>query len=261
MKDSNGGEVTKSWTFSITSEEKEDNGNVSIFGYDISQRTLLIIAGGVLLLVVAIVAPLIIINVWKDDRDKAQTNSKLPPTIPNDNSNYTPLLQETDLKDKVEEKPTIEEEPDVWDRYSTVKPEDIKDEPLSLETKPLPLPEESKQLNDLALLDGKEIEENIPQSTEPELPELELPEPTLPEPVISEPELPKSTLPEPVISEPELPIPTLTEPNITEVNIPEPEIPTLEEAKTNEQETLQQLYSQIQQLKEEEDNQKTTTNS
>ena len=261
VKDSNGGEVTKSWTFSITSEEKEDNGNVSIFGYDISQRTLLIIAGGVLLLVVAIVAPLIIINVWKDDRDKAQTNSKLPPTIPNDNSNYTPLLQETDLKDKVEEKPTIEEEPDVWDRYSTVKPEDIKDEPLSLETKPLPLPEESKQLNDLALLDGKEIEENIPQSTEPELPELELPEPTLPEPVISEPELPKSTLPEPVISEPELPIPTLTEPNITEVNIPEPEIPTLEEAKTNEQETLQQLYSQIQQLKEEEDNQKTTTNS
>jgi hypothetical protein len=256
VKDSNGGEVTKNWTFSITSEEKEDNGNISIFGYEISQRTLLIIGGGVLLLVVAIAAPLIIINVWKDDGGKTQGNSKLPPTIPADNSNYTPLIQETDIKEKVEETPVIQEDSDVWDRYSTVKPEDIKEEPVSSETKPIPLPEESKQLNDLALLDGKEIEENIPQSTEPELPE-----PALIEPAISEPELPDATIPEPTISEPELPEPTLPEPTVTEVNIPEPEIPTLEETKTNEQESLQQLYSQIQKLKEEEDKQKTTTNS
>ena len=109
VKDSNGGEVTKSWTFNISAEEETDSGLISVFGYELSQRTLLIIGGGIILVILAIVAPIVIIRVWKDDKDEAKENTKIPPTTPEDKTQYQSLVTETDLKEKVETEPVIEE--------------------------------------------------------------------------------------------------------------------------------------------------------
>jgi hypothetical protein len=264
LKDSEGGEVTKSWTFTTSLEEDSDTGLVTIFGYDLSQRTVIIIAGGILLIVLAIVAPIIIIKVWKDD-DKPKENTKIPPTTPEDQTQYQALLSETDLKEKVDMKPVIEEEKeDVWDKYSTLpKPvEEEKQEPVSSDTTPEPLPDQGKQSTDLALLEEKQSEE-ITSS----LPE---PQPTTPEPVVAKPEIstpneiPTTQIQENTQQAVENINKELTKPeDLVQPSIPEPDIPSFDniaEEATSEEEILKQLSSQIKQIQQE-DNQKTVPNS
>ena len=260
VKDSLGNETTKSWTFNLTAEEESTSGIISLFGYDISQRTLIIIGAGLLLLILAIVGPIIIIKVWKDDKDTPQASSKLPPTTPEDNTQYQPVASTTDLKEKVDTTPIEEPRKDVWDNYQALKPEpkvtQEKKEEISSSTEPVPVPDENKQLTDLAILEEKPVEKTeeptpIPQPVVPEPEEIEEPivEPPIPtpEPVPVVEEEPVQTPPQPIT--PEIPEPV----------IPEPEIPSFETPQGDE-EVLKQLYSQIQKVQEE-DKQNTGTNS
>ena len=256
IKDSGEKEATKSWTFNLTVEEDTSTGLISIFGYDISQRTIIIIAGGLLLLILAIVAPIIIIKVWKDDKEEVKESSKLPPTTPEDTTQYQPLIANTELKDKVDTTPTVENtEPDVWDKYSTLKPEEQTENienNISSDTTPEELPDESKQSTDLAMLEGKQ-EETKPLSEE-EFKPTPMPEPKLKEQTVITEEKPLPT-PEPVVVEEETtPIsvqPEIPEPSAVDLEIPEPEIPSFDQT-PDEEEQLKQLYSQIQQVQEEE---------
>ena len=105
--------------------------------------------------------------------------------------------------------------------------------------------------------------EPTPQSTEPEEPEIKTPEPPKEDiqPTI-EPKIPEPNIPQPVI-ETTKDTQTTTQPEIPEPSIPEPNIPSFEnlaEQESSEEEILKQLYSQIQQVQEE-DAQKTSSNS
>ncbi len=82
FKDTSEKEINKNWTFNITGDDK-DSDTFNIFGYSISKRIALIIAGGIALVVLAIFTPMIIFAVWKDDSEKKEDrNPTLPPTIP-----------------------------------------------------------------------------------------------------------------------------------------------------------------------------------
>ena len=77
--------ITKIWTFTISSQEDDENFN--IFGYYINKRVALIIGGGIALVILAIFTPVIIFAVWKDDSEKKEDKKPtLPPTIPKDNT-------------------------------------------------------------------------------------------------------------------------------------------------------------------------------
>lgn len=80
FKDSNGQEAKKDWTFTIAGEE-ENTDNFNIFGYYINKRIAYIIAGGIGLIVLAIIVPIIIFAVWKDEK-KEETPVPPTPTIP-----------------------------------------------------------------------------------------------------------------------------------------------------------------------------------
>lgn len=82
FKDSNGGETTKEWTFTISSEDEESGDTFNIFGLEISKRTAYIIGGGIGLIALAIIAPIVIMTIWKDKSDEISTNTALPPSIP-----------------------------------------------------------------------------------------------------------------------------------------------------------------------------------
>ncbi|HAM96922.1 TPA: hypothetical protein DCP76_03970, partial [Patescibacteria group bacterium] len=110
FEDSNGKSVTKSWTFTIQEDEVVAEGYVKIFGMEMSQRTLIIIGAGILVIIVAIVAPIIIFKVWKVEQYKNDDNpsdSRFMPNLPTEPvPAFTPTSSE--ISNMVEAPPVVE---------------------------------------------------------------------------------------------------------------------------------------------------------
>ncbi|KKQ03891.1 MAG: hypothetical protein US14_C0031G0006 [candidate division WS6 bacterium GW2011_WS6_36_26] len=111
FEDSNGKSVTKSWTFTIQEDEVVAEGYVKIFGMEMSQRTLIIIGAGILVIIVAIVAPIIIFKVWKVEQYKNDDNpsdSRFMPNLPTEPvPAFTPTSSE--ISNMVEAPPVVED--------------------------------------------------------------------------------------------------------------------------------------------------------
>jgi hypothetical protein len=74
-------EANKSWTFNIGGEEKDPD-KFYFFGYGISKIIVYVIAGGLLLLILALIVPLILVRVWKEDEETVEKDDTLKPPQP-----------------------------------------------------------------------------------------------------------------------------------------------------------------------------------
>lgn len=106
----------KSWTFNITTEEKDPT-KFYFFGYGISKTIVYIVAGGILLLILALVIPLILVKVWKDDEKTVEEDTTLSPPQPiNPVESFVnqPTTTETDtlpVEDLTFSKPDMDQQP------------------------------------------------------------------------------------------------------------------------------------------------------
>ncbi len=212
FKDSNGKSVTKSWTFTIQADEAVAEGYVKIFGMEISQRTIIIIGAGILVIIAAIVAPIIIFKVWKEEQykqDDSPQNGVYIPTLPTEPiPAFIPTESEISnlVETPVEEvKPVV----DAWDSYSAPVPQE---QPMTIQT---PIPVEEPKVEPVV----EEVPEVVVEP-EPVIAETPVVEPVT-EPVVEE------VTPEPIVEE-EIVVPTPT---------PEP-IPTEEPAPTPVEEVI-----------------------
>ncbi|MDD4382063.1 MAG: hypothetical protein PHE21_01820 [Candidatus Dojkabacteria bacterium] len=128
FKDTNNKEITKDWTFTISGEEESDGDTVTILGLEINKRLVIIIGIGIIVIILAIVAPIIIFSIWKEDKKRQQEepekNQNITPVIPEDTTQYEPLVNDIDIKEKVEEKPAevTVQQPKTEDRFSAPPP-------------------------------------------------------------------------------------------------------------------------------------------
>jgi hypothetical protein len=122
FSDSNNKSATKSWTFTITSSQSSTSGYLNIFGLQISQNTLVIIGIGILVVILAIVAPIIIFNVWKDDqnKDRSENSNSIIPDLPTEPIPFEPSNnQDSEISQLVEtEKPESTEDEDTLNNFS-----------------------------------------------------------------------------------------------------------------------------------------------
>lgn len=225
FEDSRGSDINKSWSFTIQALKTDDDSTYNIFGYEIGKNVVKIIAIGAIAIILAIVAPFIIFSIWKGDKTKDDsamyTNSKLPPSIPTDDTEYTPIEKEFGVKEMVQTGPEPAENPeeDLWDKYSAPKPQetDSSKEKEEIEVKIEETPETPKQ------------EE---PTTPPSLPTSEIPEQAPATSTLAQNE----TNPEPAVD-------VKLEEEVSPT-IPEPEIPAISE--------LQKLSEQLQKIREQE---------
>jgi len=115
-------ESTKSWSFTIQEEEDILEDAYDIFGYEVSKNIVHIVGIGVLTVILALVTPFIIFSIWKDDKEDSEKSSKLPPSVPSDNTKYIQEEENTGIQEKIEEHTEEEEHEDAWDKYSAPKP-------------------------------------------------------------------------------------------------------------------------------------------
>ena len=103
FEDSNKTSVQKSWTFTIEGgEEQEDSEYFNIFGFEIAKRTLFIVVGGLGLIVLAIIIPMIIVAIWKDGSKESEPNNyALPQSVPPTTEIPIEQRQTQDLQDLV----------------------------------------------------------------------------------------------------------------------------------------------------------------
>jgi hypothetical protein len=250
--DSKESDINKSWDFTIQALETEDDSIYNIFGYEIGKNVVRVIAIGVVTVILAIVAPFIIFSIWKGDKTKDDStiyaNSKLPPSIPTDNTEYTPVEKDFGVKEMVETDPEPVENPeeDLWDKYSAPKPQEEDsniEEEAKIKVEPLELEQTNEPVNETT----EEVEvkvEDAPETSKEQ-------DPTPPPPPPSEiPEQVPTTVPEneatePIQNEtPEEPTAPAKEAEATPPAIPEPEIPEISE--------LQKLSEQLQKIREQE---------
>jgi len=83
FSDSNNLEAQKSWTFNIFTDEKDPN-KFYIFGYGISKTIVYVVAGGLLLILLALIVPLILVRIWKEDKETVEEDDTLSPPTPTD---------------------------------------------------------------------------------------------------------------------------------------------------------------------------------
>ncbi len=91
--DSNEREAKKSWTFDLMTEE-DDPDKFYIFGFGISKLIAYVVGGGLLLLILALVAPFILVKVWKEDETSLEKDDTLIP--PQRNNTMEKLVEEQD---------------------------------------------------------------------------------------------------------------------------------------------------------------------
>ncbi len=104
FKDSSKENVEKEWTFTISTGE-QDTEMLKIFGLEIPKRTVYIIGGGLTLIALAIVIPMIIMAIWKDRSKDISINTSLPPSIPP--SENIPTVTTTRVQEIVKETPQV----------------------------------------------------------------------------------------------------------------------------------------------------------
>lgn len=256
FSDSNENSVTKAWTFTITETQTTTTaGYVTIFGLEISQRTLIIIGVGVLVVILAIVAPIIIFKVWKDEQNKNEINSSDNPLInslPTEPIPFTPSITSNEEVTNLVETPAESNVVDVWDSYAAPEPVKYEEQVQTIQT---PIPPE---VPDVPIQESKVVVEETPVAPiepvqQPEVVVEETPvvpiTPTpQPEAVVEEtPVAPTTPVQQPEVVAEETP----TEP--ATILPPEPDLTT--DLTTSDD--LTALYDQIQQVQQEE----TPTNS
>lgn len=170
FKDSAGHDVTKEWTFTIqgTIDEFKDD-TINLFGIDISKRLLLIVGIGLGVVILAIVAPIIIFNVWKEDKMREQeephSNEPIQPLIEQQKPEYIePPVQVEEIREKVESKPDTVPIVDEKQINNFIAPE-----PLVEETPPPPeiVPPEPDLSTDLPTEDTiKQLFEQVQKAQE-----------------------------------------------------------------------------------------------
>jgi len=217
FEDSNDNSVTKSWTFTILSDDSQStDGYVKLFEYQVSQRTLIIIGIGILVVIIAIVAPIIIFSVWKEEQKKKDEEPENGGYIPNLPSEPIPVedVSINDVKNLVQTEPEVKEEKvvDAWDNYAA----------------PAPAVEAPKET--------VVVPEPEPIQTTPPAPVIE-PEVKAPEVLPTVPEVVEEKVPEPVKTE-ETPMPTPPEPDLSQ--------------NLDQTDELMAIYEQIQQSDQEE---------
>ncbi|KKP93065.1 MAG: hypothetical protein UR96_C0001G0006 [candidate division WS6 bacterium GW2011_GWC1_36_11] len=263
FEDSNGKSVTKSWTFTIQEDEVVAEGYVKIFGMEMSQRTLIIIGAGILVIIVAIVAPIIIFKVWKVEQYKNDDNpsdSRFMPNLPTEPvPAFTPTSSE--ISNMVEAPPVVEEEKpvaDAWDSYAAPLPQEPA---MTIQT---PIPVEEPQIKKVEpVIEDVPVKEDIvepiptPEVVEPITEEVTpVVEPVV-EPVIEQiitPTEPKITPVEPALVVEEVPVVPTPEPVVetpAESTPPTPPEPDLS-VDLNVGDDLASIYEQIQQAEQEE---------
>jgi hypothetical protein len=115
FQDSSTYTVQKDWTFTVQGDENTKEGYIKVFGYEVAQRTVVIVGIGLALVILSIVIPIAVMAVWKDDsKEVSQTNPTLPATLPQDRD--IPVEQEV-LPNQVEKliKPVETPETEVED--------------------------------------------------------------------------------------------------------------------------------------------------
>jgi hypothetical protein len=259
FKDSNGKSVTKSWTFTIQAEETVAEGYVKIFGTEVSQRTLIIIGVGLVVIILAIVAPIIIFKVWKVEQEKQDDIPQNKGYIPNLPTEPIPAFVPTTSEiENLVETPVEEVKPqqDVWDSYSAPEPQE---QPMTIQT-PIPVEESvveaipepvTEEIPKERVVEPTPVVEEVIKMTEPEPIKEEAPvvEPSV-EPVVKEkvavptstPELIPATEPAPTKMEDTTPVEN------TPPTPPEPDLAV----DLNVGEDLASIYQQIQQAEQEE---------
>jgi len=260
FEDSNGKSVTKSWTFTIQSDETVAEGYVKILGMEISQRTLVIIGVGILVIIAAIVAPIIIFKVWKEEQYKQDDNPQnggYIPTLPTEPiPAFTPTQSEISnlVATPVEEvKPVA----DVWDNYAAPVP---KESAMTIQT-PIPVEEpvieeapiQEEVAEPTPVVEPESIKEEIPVVEEVTLEPVK--EEIVPEPVVKEEVVVPTPAPEPIPTEEPAPIqaeeviaPTTPVVENTTPTPPEPDL----NVDLNVGDDLASIYEQIQQVEQEE---------
>jgi hypothetical protein len=251
--DSNGKSVNKSWTFTIQEEETTAEGYVNIFGTEISQRTLIIVGVGILVIILAIVVPIIIFRVWKDEQyknDEASSENGMFPNLPTEQvPAFTPTQDEIAELVKAPSEEMVEEEPveDVWNNYAAPIPQEPS---MTIQT---PIPVEEHVVEEVST-----PEYIAPETVEPEpiieetpliQPEEEILTPVeISKPIVEEAPTPIAE-PEPIIEE----APTIqpTEETPVQNTTPTPPEPDLATDLTPE-EDLVSIYEQIQKAEQEE---------
>ena len=211
--DTNEKTVDKSWTFTILQDDSQTTeGYVKLFGYQISQRTLIIIGAGILVVILAIVAPIIIFSVWKEEQKKKDSEPEDKGYIPNLPSEPLPTADVSinDVKNLVQTEPEIKEEKpkDVWDNYAAPAPiAETPKETVVIPEPPVEIPIPIAEIVPEPVLEtppARVVEPEVIQPTTPEVVEEKTSTPT-PEPVIVEPvkaeEPPMPTPPEPDLSQ------------------------------------------------------------
>ena len=211
--DTNEKTVDKSWTFTILQDDSQTTeGYVKLFGYQISQRTLIIIGAGILVVILAIVAPIIIFSVWKEEQKKKDSEPEDKGYIPNLPSEPLPTADVSinDVKNLVQTEPEIKEEKpkDVWDNYAAPAPvAETPKETVVIPEPPVEIPTPIAEIVPEPVLEtppARVVEPEVIQPTTPEVVEEKTSTPT-PEPVIVEPvkaeEPPMPTPPEPDLSQ------------------------------------------------------------
>ncbi len=202
FSDSQNLEATKSWTFTIQQEDQTSEDIYTIFGYKIAKNIVHIVGIGILTVILALVTPFIIFSIWKDDKKRKNdsdeyVNSKLPPSIPSDTTQYyiQPDVESSSLVgERIEPKDKEEEnKEDAWDRYSAPSPtevietqESLPEQPTVVETSKF----ESKQQKE-------EVSTPIPQTHTQQASPAEVETPPLETAPASSP----ATIPEPEIPE------------------------------------------------------------
>jgi hypothetical protein len=168
--DSNNKSVDKAWTFTINASQTENTGYYNILGLQISQRTLIIIGVGLLVVILAVVAPIIIFNVWKDDQNKDMSEKQVIPDLPSEPIPTTSENQFSEVPNLVEPPITVsqEEEPeeDVWNNFSAPTPTEAEStpmvEPAPIES-PMDISKESTPQEPLEQINTEQTVTEIPQ--------------------------------------------------------------------------------------------------
>jgi len=106
--DSNNLEAEKSWTFNISTQQKDPD-KFYFFGYGISKIIVYVIAGGLLLLILALIVPLILVKVWKEDEEAIEKDDTLTPP-PSTDTVEKMINKEDNTFSKLESQP-VQEEP------------------------------------------------------------------------------------------------------------------------------------------------------
>ena len=117
FSDTNNKESSKSWEFTINESADDYSEVYTIFGKEISKRTLLIIGMGLFIIILAICIPLLISLIWGKGKSKdvvsTYTNRNIPYSTEYENQTYIPPNVDINIKDKVDTTPVVSKEKEI----------------------------------------------------------------------------------------------------------------------------------------------------